>query len=148
MLGMTLPDGLTFLPAGFERLEVGAPIMFAGEATTLRKLFLARGIPADRPTAAGSDTAFIHNKSHDWVAPTIFIGAELLKTDPNLISACIDVIRERVTTLFGGLTGGKLIKASIILERSSKKSSTKISYEGDAAGLAELAKVLKALPDD
>jgi hypothetical protein len=70
----------------------------------------------------------------------------MLKTDPNLVSACIDIVKDHILERFKGRD--PKVKASIVVERTRSRSSTRITYEGDAAGLGELAKVVRALPDD
>ncbi|MDB5584966.1 MAG: hypothetical protein JWR80_10142 [Bradyrhizobium sp.] len=145
-LGSSLPPGLALLPRDFEKLTPGADFLFDGQATTLEKILRGRGVEVARLEAPGTGTAFIHNKSHDWVVPVMFIGSELLKSDPNLVSACIDIVKDHILERFKGIN--PKIKASIVVERTHSKSSTRITYEGDAAGLGQLAKVIRELPDD
>jgi hypothetical protein len=142
-LGYTVPDGLVFLPDNFEAAQEGDQLRLQGEATTISKLLRQEGILIER-LGPSSETAFIHNRSHDWALPIIFVGAELMKQSPDMIGTAIDVIRDYLIKLFEG-TAGKKIKAEIVLEERRGKRYQKITYEGDAEGLSELEKLCKRL---
>jgi len=142
-LDFALPTSLVFLPENFEAAEVGEELRFRGEATTVAKLLRQAGVPIER-LGSSRETAFVHNKSHDWALPVIFVGAELMKQSPDMVGMAIELIRDYVVRLFEG-TAEKKIKTEVVIEDRQRKRYHKITYEGDAAGLGELAKLVKRL---
>jgi len=142
-LGQPLPEGLVFLPENFEKSERGDEMQFRGEATTVTKILRQAGLPVAR-LGPDDQIAFIHNRSHDWALPVIFIGAELMKQSPDMVGMVIDLIRDYVIGQFRG-TSDKKIKTEIVIEDRARKTYRKFTYEGDPAGLDELGRLIKRL---
>jgi hypothetical protein len=139
-LGVQLPGGLVFLPENFQTAEAGDELRFRGEATTVAKLFRQVGLTIER-LGTPDQSAFIHNKSHDWALPIIFVGAELMQQSPDVVRTAIELIRDHVVKLFEG-TADKKIKTEVVIEDRRRQRYQKITYEGDAAGLGEVAKLI------
>jgi hypothetical protein len=143
-LGFSLPQEITILPINFEIANLGDELRFRGEAVTIAKLLNGAGIEVSRLGANEGSEAFVHNKSHEWALPIIFIGSELMKTSPDLISLAFSTVQDYVLELFKGMSSGRTIKAEVVIERSKTRQYQKISYEGDPSGLKDFAKVVKA----
>lgn len=143
-LGFPLPLGLTILPINFETAISGDELRFRGEALTIAKLLHGAGIEVARLGTNEGSEAFVHNKSHEWALPIIFIGSELMKTCPDLISLALSTVQDYVLELFKGMSNGRTIKAEVVIESSKSRKYRKISYEGDPSGLKDFAKVVKA----
>ncbi|THD34440.1 MAG: hypothetical protein E7773_14725 [Sphingomonas sp.] len=98
------------------------------------------GVPTGTLAADKSQPpGFIHNKSHDWAVPIIFVSAELMKTSPDLIAAAIDLIRDYALSIFKGSGADKRVKLEVVVERNEKRTYQKVTYEGDVAGLGTVA---------
>ncbi|WP_285019585.1 hypothetical protein [Novosphingobium sp. fls2-241-R2A-195] len=140
-LNCNLTPTVVFLPSNFEEAASTSQFVFRGELTSIQKILRFNGIDSSLigDNIVGQKPGYIHNKSHDWAAPIIFISAELLKTNPDLISLAIDTIRDHVASLFKTLSPSKKVKAEIVIERDGDKSFKKITYEGDVAGLSTIA---------
>ncbi len=148
-LGCALGNVLTFLPDNFESAASADDFLVRGEVTTIRKVLKAGGVASAVLSAEQARPAgFVHNKSHDWAVPVLFIGSELLKTSPDLPGMAIDLIRDYATGLFTGSGKDRQAKVEIVVERSKQRSYRKISYEGDVAGLDTLAQVITELHAD
>ena len=102
-LQCSLEPILTFLPGNLEDAASADDFVIRGGVTTIRKVLEGGGVPA-ATLAAGRDQPprFIHNKSHDWAVPIIFVSAELMKTSPDLIGVAIDLIRDYALSIFNG----------------------------------------------
>jgi len=144
-LGSIIPAGLVFLPANFESAIPGEDFRFRGEASTVTKLLAVAGIPVNRLSTGQQRPAFIHNHSHDWTLPIIFVGTELLKQSPDILSAALGVIQDYVIDLFKGVTDARTITAEVVIEDRRAQQYKRLTYEGSPEGLRELTGAIKAL---
>lgn len=144
-LGCALPVGLVFLPEGFENVNSEDEFRFRGEGTTVTKLLRSAGIPITRLGAADHAPAYIHNRSADWALPVIFIGTELIKQSPDLVSLAVSTIQGYVLDLFKGDAGKREVKAEIVVEDRRNKTYKRVQYEGPADGLKELTAAVNKL---
>lgn len=145
-LGCTLPsDKLIILPDNFSDASAGDEFRFESEASTITKIFRSARIPCARLTAAAPNEAFIHNRSHDLALPIIYVGSELLKTSPDLISLMVSTLQGYALDLFKGVKSQPSIKAEIIIDDRRLKQSRRVSYEGNVEGLKELGALLKQM---
>ena len=144
-LGLALPFGLVLLPVNFEIAQPGDELRFTAEAVTVGKILAQGGLGATRLGAETRPEVYIHNRSADWIIPLIFVGGELAKT-PDIFAAAIGLIQTYlIDHLKGpGSSGGKKVKAEIVVENSKTGECRRISYDGDASGLKDLAKVVAA----
>lgn len=126
---------LLFVPNDLSQPESADGYVVRGEATTIAKILRNGGAPVGYLGGDGVKVRFVHNKSHDWAAPVIFVASELLKTSPNLLSITIDLIRDYAIDLFKGAGSDRVIKADIVVEKQGSGTYCKVSYEGDAEGL-------------
>jgi hypothetical protein len=116
-LGCTVPSTLAFLPSNLDSASKSSELAVQGQATTLTKVLRQGGIEVGAVMPETAPPGFIHNKSHDWVVPIVFISAELMKTSPDIVGIAIDLIRDYLISLFKGLSGSKAIKAEIVVEK-------------------------------
>lgn len=144
-LGAMLVPGLIFLPDNFESATTEDELRFHGEATTLAKIFRAQGLSVTRLGAESQPTAFIHNRSHDWAMPILFIGAELLKQNPDMISQALGLVQQYVLDQFKGVTGERKVVAELVVEDRKAGLYNRLTYDGPPEGLNTLAAALKAL---
>ena len=142
-MGLTVPSGLVILPANFETADVGEELHFPKEALTISKLLSASGIPVSR-LGADARRGFIYNRDANFVVPTLFLAAELVKS-PDLLTASISVIQEYLGDVFGQVAGDRKVEADLVLEFGTSGQCRKISYKGDLAGLKDLPKIVKTI---
>lgn len=138
-----LPTGLVFLPDNFASLNADDDLLFRGEATTVTKVLRGAGLQIEKLGNPARSSAFIHNKSHDWALPIIFVGTELLKNQPDIISLTLTAIQDYVLGLFKGVTRDRKITASIVVEHRKNGKFIKVDYEGEPDGLDAFAKIVK-----
>lgn len=138
-------EAVTILPTNFELAAAPSEFRVSGTAPTILKVLRHGGVSAQLLDARDLQPAFIHNKSHDWVVPVIFVSSELLKANPDLISITIDLIRDYAVSLFRGLGEKKCIKAEIVVEQKGGRTYKKLSYEGNVEGLRELAQIAREI---
>ncbi len=143
-LGCELSGGLVMLPENFGSAVAGDDLHFRSETSTVRKLLRAGGLEAERLRTDRDLTMFVHNRSYDWAVPAIFIGTEVLKADPDVVSVVIDLIRDHMKELFGGATGGRKVSLEVIVE-NGRGRCRKVRYEGDAAGLKEVERIVRSM---
>jgi hypothetical protein len=146
-LGCSCPDQLGLLPINFESAASISELRQASEAATIRKLLLAESLPVGDFRDPNRKLPYIKNKSHDWVAPTLFVSASLYSQHPVLVSFAVNVLATCATDFFKGIAGKHQVHLDIVLERENQ-SYRKVSYEGPIAGLKELPKIVREMNDE
>src|SRR5581483_7487197 len=136
-LGCRMPTGFAIVPENFGTAVTRQELVVRGESSTIRTLFRNNQLPLDDFLPDGERPGFIHNKSHDWAA-FIFVSGALLSSDPSAVSIALGIVSNYLTEMFRG-TPDKKIKLEIAVERRGSRVSKKLTYEGNAAGLAEIA---------
>lgn len=76
--------------------------------------------------------------------PAIFIGSEVLKANPDMMSVVIDLVRDHVKELFGGLKSDRRVSLEILIE-NSRGLCRKVKYEGNAEGLRDVDRIVRGL---
>jgi hypothetical protein len=145
-LGCDMPTGFAIMPENFETAATRRELVVRGEGSTLRKLLRDGQLPIQDFLPSGERPGFIHNKSHDWAA-FIFISAALLSTDPSAVTVALGIISNYLADMFKG-TPDKKIKLDIAVERKGDRVSKKLTYEGDAVGLASIADTILRIADE
>jgi hypothetical protein len=103
-------------------------------------------LPLEDFLPSGERPRFVHNKSHDWAA-FIFVSAALLANDPSAVTVALGIISNYLTDIFKG-TPDKKIKLDVAVERRGDHICKKLTYEGDAAGLAQIADTVLRIADE
>lgn len=142
-LGCRYPRGLAFLPVNFESASSIAEFRQVSEAATVKKLFRGAGLPHDEIVEQAQKPPYVQNNSFEWVAPTIFVSAALISENPHCVAIALSLIANYATDFFRGIGGRKSVKLDVVVERTSTKTCTRISYEGDADGLKSLSEVVQ-----
>lgn len=145
VLSCPMPPGILILPDNFEIAKQGDELLFAGEATTALKLLRHAGLPVAKLAGPEQVEAFVHNHDADWAFPLIFIGSELLKQSPDMVSLAISVLQDHVLDLFKGVKNRPKVKAEVVIEDRRTGHYKRLTYEGDAEGLRELTTTIKAM---
>jgi hypothetical protein len=145
-LGCQMPTGIALMPENFDSATVREALVVRGEASTIRKLLRMNQLPVDDFMPDGEKSGFIHNKSHDWAA-FIFVSAALLSSNPNAVSVALGVVSNYLTEMFKGLPDRK-IKLDIVVERKGDRVCKKLTYEGSAPGLSEIAETIYRISDE
>ena len=138
-LGCRMPTGFAVMPENFDTVSSRQELVVRGEGSTIRTLFRNAQLPLGDFLPNGEKLKFVHNKSHDWAA-FIFVSGALLANDPSTVSVALGVISSYLTDIFKG-TPDRKIKLDIAVERKGNQVSKKLTYEGDAAGLANIAEL-------
>lgn len=144
-LGCPIPTGIAILPENFTTAATRQDLLFGSEAATIRKLLKNNDLPLNDLLAAPERVASIHNKHFDW-APLLFISAALLTNNAHAVSVALGVIANYATDFFKGLPGNK-VKLNLVIEKRDG-SCKKLTYEGNAAGLASLPEIIRRVSDD
>lgn len=142
-LGLKLPLVPTFLPSNLADVESSDKLVVRGEATTLRKVLRQGGVEVAILEGPNALIGFVHNKSHDWAMPALLFTAEAIRTNPDLVSVVVDLVKAYVTDMFKGLWRDKQIKAEIVVETRKAGTFQKITYEGGPEGLSMLAAMVR-----
>jgi hypothetical protein len=147
-LGCRYPDGLALLPVNFESATSITEFLQASEAATIKKLFLAEGLPLDEIVDRSQRPPYIKNKSHEWVAPIVFISAALYSQNPDLVSLALNVLANYATEFFRGVRTIPEAKLEVVVEKKKNKIYKRISYQGPIAGFKDLPQVIREVVNE
>jgi hypothetical protein len=141
-LGCRRPERMALLPINFESASSMEELLQASEAATIRKLLLTGGIPLDDIFDRNQRPPYVKNKSHEWVAPIIFVSTTLYSQNPALVSLALNILGNYATDFFRGLRRVSDISLNIVVGQKNG-SYRKITYQGPIEGLKDLAKVIR-----
>lgn len=142
------PAGFAILPLNFESAESINEFRQASEASTVKTLLRSERLPHDEIVDRKDRPPYVQNHSFDWIAPTLFVSAALISENPSAVSIALNVIGNYATDFFKGMSGEKMVKMDIVVEKSKGKSCKKISYEGSPSGLKDIADIIRSTSDD
>lgn len=142
-LNLSIPNSLSILPENFETAESKSAFIFTDSMVDLNKLFRLKNLSFE---ILGGDTEnYRTRKNADLYLPAFLISSSLITNDPNIISVTLNVISSFIYDLTIGGIGKKTANVELYIETEKKGETKKISYNGDAEGLKELEKIIKAL---
>ena len=64
------------------------------------------------------------------------------------MSVALNVIADYITNFFRGISGERVVKLSIIVEKTDKKTCKRISYDGPVEGLNDLLELVRTIRDE
>ena len=141
-LGCRRPERMALLPSNFESATSIEELLQASEAATIRKLLLAGGIPLDDILDRSQRPPYVKNKSHEWVAPIIFVSASLYSQNSTLVALALNILGNYATDFFRGLHRAPAVNLNIVMGQKNG-AYKKITYHGPIEGLKDLAKVIR-----
>jgi len=149
-LGCEIPTGLALLPVNFETATSKDDLVHAESASTIRVLWRQAGIQETKIEPAKQRFDELHQKSLEWIGPTIFVSASLLSQDANTVSIALSVIANYLTDFFKGIPGIKNTKLDIVTEQEDGEQYRYqcYRYEGPVDGLLQLERIIRASKHD
>lgn len=147
-LGCQYPERLALLPINFESASAVADFLQASEAATIKKLLLEQGLPIDEVVERSQRPPYVKNKSHQWVAPVLFISASLYSQNPELVSLALNVLGNYATQFFMSDSEEGEVSLDVVFEKKKNGTYKKISYKGSVAGLSKIPAVIREIADE
>ena len=147
-LGLSDLADITFLPRYFWDADDPSQLVHEASVSTISVLLRQHGLQPERLRNGAENIPLIHENAFDWIAPVMFFSAAVLTHDPNTISIACGVMGNYVTEFFRGRNRKENIKVELLIETTKSKKMKKFTYEGDSAGLADLAKVIGEMKDE
>ena len=141
ILGIKKPALAAFLPCNLRDVPP-EEFLYPAETKTLRKLLSDAGFPHSLLDTNRIRTAFLYQKSAEWVAPTLYIAYAL--SDASFV-VYLNVLSSYLYDLFRNPSKGNTAKFDLITETTPDGESMRVTYEGDVSGIAELRKVIREL---
>ncbi len=142
-LGLSLPNHPSFFPENFETAETKNDFIFTESMVDLNKLFRQNNISFD--TLNGDTELYRSRKNADIYLPAVFFSLSLISQNPNLVSVSLNILSSYIYDRLKGSFEKKTAHIDIYIEIKEKGKAKKISYKGEAEGIKELEKVIKAL---
>lgn len=140
-----IPDGISLIPTNIEMANSKDELVYFGSAKSLKKLWKSNSIELEKIEKEGDYQYYLYQRSAEWIAPTIFLGASLLYENSNTISVALSVVANYVTDLFKGKPPKTTFKMELIIEEEKNKKYKKITFEGEPNNMNDLVKVIREL---
>ena len=147
LLGMTLSSELAILPRGFAEASGPGDLAHEPDASTIRKLLSAGGLEVQQLEPMAGRLPAVVQHAADWLSPTIFVGSMLLSQNPYAIQVALNIISTYLVDALRGARGSGMVKVSLVVEQSDRRSCRSLSFEGPASGLKDLERVIRSLQE-
>lgn len=142
-LSLSLPSTISFFPENLETVEAKEKFVFTESMVDLNKVFRQSNITLE---VLGGDTELYRSrKNADIYLPALFFSLSIISENPNLVSVSLNVLSSYIYDRFKGNFGKKTAHVEFYIETKEKGKIKKISYKGEASGIKDLEKVIKAL---
>ncbi|KKX46646.1 hypothetical protein [Sphingobacterium sp. IITKGP-BTPF85] len=142
-LSLSLPSTISFFPENLETVEAKEKFIFTESMVDLNKVFRQSNITLE---VLGGDTELYRSrKNADIYLPAVFFSLSMISENPNLVSVSLNVLSSYVYDRLKGSFGKKTAHAEFYIETKEKGKIKKVSYKGEASGIKDLEKVIKAL---
>lgn len=142
-LGLSLPPTISFFPENFETVGAKEEFIFTESMVDLNKVFKQSNINLE---VFGGDTELYRSrKNADIYLPAVFLSLSLISENPNLVSVSLNILSSYVYDRLKGSFGKKTAHVELYIETKEKGKIKKVSYKGEASGIKDLEKVIKAL---
>lgn len=142
-LSLSLPSTISFFPENLETVEAKEKFVFTESMVDLNKVFRQSNITLE---VLGGDTELYRSrKNADIYLPALFFSLSMISENPNLVSVSLNVLSSYVYDRLRGSFGKKTAHVEFYIETKEKGKVKKISYKGEASGIKDLEKVIKAL---
>src|ERR1700676_1824856 len=119
-LGCRYPERMALLPINFESATSISEFLQASEAATIKKLLLAEALPLDDIVDRSQRPPYLKNKSHEWIAPIIFISASLYSQNQELVSVALNVLGNYATDFFKGIGETHEVNLNIVVGKTKQ----------------------------
>lgn len=142
-LDLEIPNQLSFLPENINSAEKKEDFIFTESMIEVNKYFKANNLELD--VFGGDSELYRSRKNADLYLPAIFISLSVITENPHLISVSLNILSNYIYDSFKGTIGKKTAHVEFHIETKEKGKVKKIDYKGDAEGLKDLEKIIKAL---
>jgi hypothetical protein len=142
-LDLELPYQLSFLPENIDSAQNKDDFIFTESMIEVNKYFKANNLEL---SAFGGDSELYRSrKNADLYLPGLFISLSVITENPHLISVSLNILSNYIYDSLKGAIGKKTAHVEFHIETKEKGKIKKIDYKGDAEGIKELEKIIKAL---
>jgi len=143
-LELSQPEGIAFLPRGFEKANSVNELVYESETPTIRSLLRQEGIPVSR--LEKDKINFKEEQSIAFIAPILFITSQLITQNPALLDVIVGVVSNYVYDVIKGTRRNDKVKLEYVVETTTGQYK-KLTYEGTAEGMKEIPKTIKEIHD-
>lgn len=142
-LSLSLPSTMSFFPENLETVETKEKFIFTESMVDLNKVFRQSNITLE---VFGGDTELYRSrKNADIYLPAVFLSLSLISENPILVSVSLNILSNYVYDRLKGSFGKKTAHVEFYIETKEKGKIKKVCYKGEASGIKDLEKVIKAL---
>jgi hypothetical protein len=141
-LGCAMPDGLALMPDNFHVAQSRHDLVVRAEGVALRALFERSMVPLGSFFRPGERPVFGHDGDLDWEAG-LFVSAR----HGDAAATALVLISGHLEAFFLGRRRNH-VGLALVVERRRDGTCRKLTYRGDAAGLAALASRARQVADE
>ena len=147
-LGLKAPTSIALLPRNFDSATKADELLDEATAATVHQLWRQANVAEERFDSPEEPTPSVAEHAADWIAPIIFVSGTYASGNPDAISVALGVVSNYVYELFGRLPGRHRARLDVVVERSPRKTTKRITYEGDAEGVTALLPAVEKMLRD
>lgn len=142
-LNLSLPSTISFFPENLETVEAKEKFIFTESMVDLNKIFRQNNITLE---VLGGDTELYRSrKNADIYLPAVFFSLSMISENSNIVSVSLNVLSSYVYDRLKGSFGKKTAHVEFYIETKENGKVKKISYKGEASGINDFEKIIKAL---
>lgn len=142
-LRLSFPSTICFFPENVEAAKAKEKFIFTESMVDLNKVFKQNNITLE---VLGGDTELYRSrKNAEIYLPAVFFSFAMISENPNIVSVSLNVLSSYVYDRLKGSFGKKTAHVELYIETNEKGKVKKISYKGEASGIKDLGKIIKAL---
>ena len=139
-MGCNIPTELAILPRNFDSARSRSELYHQNPVPTIRMLWRQAGLTETKIENKGERFPYVKDTGFGgWLGPIIYVSASLLKGNPDIISKALEVIAAYVGAWYRVIPREQKVKLDIVVELANGQGYRRLEYEGDVAGLTQLA---------
>jgi hypothetical protein len=142
-LGLRTPEGICILPRRFFYAKDRSELAYEESSQDVKILLRRAGIPLGKIEPEGVRIPYQAEHDNVWVGPVLFLGAAFVSQNTHLVSVALSTIANYLTDWFKGKVGETRVRLGFVIEKTDKKKTVRIDYDGPPDGVQGIEAVIK-----
>lgn len=142
-LGLNAPTGICILPSNYINAASSNDLFVPQTAPDLRVLLRKAGVNLTKIEPDGVKVPYRDDRDRTLILPMLFFAASYFTQDPNQLNVALGVVANFVTDFFRGMIGTHRVNCSVVVEKTDKKTTKMIHYNGPPEEFGKLIDCIK-----
>jgi hypothetical protein len=142
-LGLNPAVGICIVPSNLFVAGNRDELFVPPTAPDIKTLLRQAGVTLDKIEPEGTRILLRDDRDSTLILPILFFATAQLSNSVALVNVALGVVANYVTDYFRGKVGGGRVIFSVVHEKNSNKTATKISFDGPPEDFGKVIDVLK-----